>query len=169
MGRAPRAGDRPVRPPLEHRRAAGLAERLAQAVAGALEAALDRGPLRLRRPSDLLQREVGAVVERHRLALVVREGGEAAANRVAVIEAAGFVPLLLAAARCDTVERTRLSRPAAALISQHVQGNCVDPGLLAGPARVEAPAGLQDPLEGVRVDIAGELDVPGPILEKSQQ
>src|SRR4051812_31429888 len=122
MGRAPRAGHRPVRPSLEHRRAADLTEGLAQAVAGALEAAPYGGRLRLRHAGDLLQRQVGAVVERHRLALVIRQGGEAAANRVAVVEAAGFVPLLLAAARCDTVDRARLSRPAAALIAQDVQG-----------------------------------------------
>src|SRR4051794_1536455 len=134
MGRAPRAGDRPVRPPLEHRRAAGLAERLAQAVAGALEAALDRGRLRLRHASDLLQRQGGTVGERHPLALVVRQGREAAAKPVAIVGAAGFVPLLLAAARCYAVEGARLSRPAAALIAQDVQGNREDPGLLAGPA-----------------------------------
>src|SRR6185437_6905494 len=122
--------------------------------------------------------ELGAVAQRHGLALGPAQHRQAALERVAVgkpmqVVVHEVVDLLEIGGRqyaCGhLLQGPALARPATHVVVQAVQRDRIQPRLSAALTWIEAPARAQHPLAGIGQQVFGQDAVAGAIPEKGEQ
>jgi hypothetical protein len=131
---------------------------------------LDRAFAVSKHPCDFAECQIGAKPKRDGLALVVPELGQGRSELITIFNSAQrSIIVLTSIVDANSFKRSILDTVAPSMVACQVQGDRVNPVLLASSACIESRAGAQNALKGVRDQILGQLSVARAIYEEREQ